>query len=349
MGGLAAVKAILLPTHGGTQVLEYSEIPTPQPDDHEVLVRLEVAALNHLDLWVRSGWPGIKLVYPHIPGADGAGVIAALGKDVKGWSPGDRVVINPNIGCWQCEFCLAGFDNQCRNWNMLGETLRGTYAEYVCVPARNVYSIPAGFDSHLAAAGALVYQTAWHSLITRAALRPGESVLVVGVSGGVNSASIDIAKLAGATVYAVGSSPEKLVLAESLGADHLIDRSKTPDWAKVVFQLTGKRGVDVVVDNVGTTFPLSFRAVRKGGRILTVGNTGGPRFEIDNRYIFSKHITLIGSSMSTHQDFSAVMDLIYAGRLNPLLDRSYPLAEARAAQERLEQGQQMGKIILEIT
>jgi D-arabinose 1-dehydrogenase-like Zn-dependent alcohol dehydrogenase len=258
------------------------------------------------------------------------------------------VVVNANIGCWECEYCLAGFDNQCRNWEMLGETMHGTYAEYVCLPASNVYAVPAGFESRVAAAGALVYQTAWHSLITRGNLQPGESVAVVGVSGGVNAASIDVAKLSGATVYAVGSSQQKLDLAESLGADHLIDRSKNQDWSKVIYNFTAKRGVDVVVDNVGATFPLSFRAVRKGGRILTVGNTGGPKIEIDNRYIFAKHISLIGSTMGTRHDFITVMDLIYAGRLNPPLDCSYPLSEARLAQERLAQGQQMGKITLEI-
>lgn len=345
---MAALKAVLIHTHGGPEVLEYTDFPTPEPGPNEVLVRLEVAALNRLDLWVRKGWPGINLTYPHIPGADGAGVIAAVGTGVQNWSAGDPVVVNANIGCWECERCLSGLDNQCRNWHMLGETRRGTYAEYVCLPARNVYAIPIGFDKRIAAAGALVYHTAWHSLLIRGCLRPGESVAVVGVSGGVNAASIDVAKLVGATVYAVGSSPQKLALAESLGADYLIDRSRDKDWSKVIYKLTAKRGVDVVVDNVGTTFPLSFRAACKGGRVLTAGNTGGPKIEIDNRYIFGKHLSLIGSTMGTWQDFVTVMDLITTGRLRPVLDRSYPLCEARLAQERLEKGQQMGKITLEI-
>jgi len=342
------LKAVLFHKHGGSEVLEYTHFPTPEPGSNEVLVRLEVAALNRLDLWVRNGWPGIKLDYPHIPGADGAGVIAAVGEGVQGWSIGDRVVINANIGCWECNHCLAGFDNQCLNWNMLGETVRGTYAEYVRLPARNVLAIPNDFDCRIAAAGALAYHTAWHSLITRGNLCPGERVAVVGVSGGVNSASIDVAKLAGAIVYAIGSNQEKLDLAESLGADYLIDRSKEGNWSKVIYKLTGRRGVDVVVDNVGTTFPLSFRAARKGGRILTVGNTGGPRIEIDNRYIFGKHLALIGSTMGNWHDFTTVMELIFAGRLHPILDHSYPLIEARLAQERLEKGRQMGKITLEI-
>ena len=342
------MKAVLFHTHGGPEVLEYTDFPTPEPGPGEALVRLRVAALNGLDLWVRAGWPGIKLEYPHIPGADGAGEVVALGSGVTNRVIGERVVINSNLGCGVCEACLAGFDNRCRAWGLLGETRRGTYAEYVAVPARNLVPLPEGFDERSAAAAALVFHTAWHSLMARGGLRAGESLLVVGASGGVNTACIQIAKLAGATVYVVGSNAEKLAKAESLGADHLIDRSQEENWPKIVYQLTGKRGVDVVVDNVGTTLPLSFRAACKGGRILTVGNTGGPKVEIDNRFIFAKHLSLIGSTMGTQKDFRAVMELVFAGRLKPVLDRSFPLAEARAAQERLEKGEQMGKITLEI-
>jgi NADPH:quinone reductase-like Zn-dependent oxidoreductase len=342
------VKAILLSSHGGLDVLEYGEIPVPEPGPGEVLVRLKAAALNGLDIWVRKGWPSLKLQYPHIPGADGAGEVAALGPGVSGWTVGDRVVINSNLGCGECQFCLSGQDNRCRSWELLGETRRGTYAQYVKVPARNLYPLPEKFDDHQAAAAALVFHTAWHSLITRGQLKPGETVLVVGASGGVNTASIQIAKLAGAQVYVVGSNPEKLALAESLGADYLVDRSQEPDWSKSIFRMTGKQGVDVVVDNVGTTYPLSFRAARKGGRILTVGNTGGPTVEIDNRFIFGKHLSLIGSTMGTQADFKAVMDLVFAGRLKAVIDRTFPLSEAREAQARLERGEQLGKITLAI-
>ena len=343
------MKAILFHTHGDLDVLEYTDLPDPQPGPGQVLVRLKAAALNRLDLFVRQGWPGLKLEYPHIPGADGAGEVAALGEGVSGWSVGDRVVINSNLSCGWCSYCLAGQDNRCDSWELLGETRRGTYAEYVVVPAVNIYPLPAGFDEHQAAAAGLVYHTAWHSLITRANLRPAESVLVVGASGGVNTACIQIAKLSGATVFVVGSGPEKLALAETLGADHLIDRSADESWSRTVFKLTDRRGVDVVVDNVGTTYPQSFRAARKGGRILTVGNTGGARFEIDNRFIFAKHLSLIGSTMGTHQDFATVMDLVFAGRLKAVVDRTYPLAEARLAQARLANGEQLGKITLQIT
>ncbi len=340
------MKAILFYEHGGPEVLQYADYPVPEPAPGEVLIRLRAAALNRLDLWVREGWPGIRLNYPHIPGADGAGEIAALGEGVRGLEVGAPVVINSNIGCGTCEACQAGLDNQCRRWQLLGETRRGTYAEYVAVPARQVFPLPAGFDYHTAAGAALVYHTAWHSLITRGRLRPGESVLVVGASGGVNTASIQIARYAGATVYVVGSSPEKLALAESLGAEHLIDRSKEENWAKAIYRMTNRRGVDVVVDNVGTTFPLSFRAARKGGRILTVGNTGGPKFEIDNRFVFGKHLSLIGSTMGTLSDFRTVMGLVVAGKLRVPLDKTFPLAEARAAHEHLQSGRQLGKITL---
>jgi NADPH:quinone reductase-like Zn-dependent oxidoreductase len=342
------MKAVVFHTHGGTEVLEYIEFPIPEPGPGQVLVRLQAAALNRLDLWVRQGWPGIKLEYPHIPGADGAGEVAALGEGVTQWKVGERVVINSNLGCGQCPACLAGYDNRCRDWRLLGETVRGTYAEYVSLPASNLYPMPEGFNPHAAAAAGLVFHTAWHSLITRGGLKPGESVLVVGASGGVNTASIQIAKYNGATVYVVGSSPEKLALAEALGADFLIDRSQDENWPKAIFNLTGKQGMDVVVDNVGTTFPLSFRAAAKGGRILTVGNSGGPKFEIDNRFIFGKHLSILGSTMGTKSDFAAVMELVFTGKLKVALDKSYPLAEAALAQERLERGQQMGKVTLQL-
>lgn len=343
------MKAIYLNEHGDLNVLQYGDLPTPEPGPGEVQVALRAAALNRLDLWVREGWPGIKLAYPHIPGADGAGKIAALGPGVSGWAVGDRVVINANLSCGECEYCIAGEHNRCRNWGLLGETRGGTYAQYVVVPAKNLLALPDEVSFQEAAAAGLVFHTAWHSLIERGRLQPGESVLVVGASGGVNTASIQIAKLAGAEVYVVGSSAEKLGLAESLGADHLIDRSEDENWSKAAYLMTGKRGVDVVVDNVGSTFPQSFRAARKGGRILTVGNTGGPEIEIDNRYVFGKHLSLLGSTMGTREDFRAVMGLVFAGKLHSVVDRSYPLEDAREAQARQEEGEQMGKVLLTVS
>ena len=340
------MKAILFHQHGGPDVLDYADIPAPEPGPGEVQVRLAATAMNRLDVWVRNGWPGIRLTYPHIPGADGAGTISAIGPGVTNVAVGEHVVINSNLSDGTCAACVRGFDNQCERWGLLGETQRGTYAEYVVVPDRNVLPLPADFPFDRAAAASLVFLTAWHSLITCGQLQAGESVLIVGAGGGVNTASIQIAKYAGATVYVVGSNATKLERARALGADVLIDRSQT-DWAKAIYQLTNKRGVDVVVDNVGAgTLPLSQRAVRKGGRILTVGNTGGPKFEFDNRYMFSKHISLIGSTMGTRTDFARVMSLIVAGKLTPVIDRVFPLAEARAAHEYMERGEFFGKIVL---
>ena len=366
------MKSVLFHQHGGPEVLEYTDFPTPEPKPGEALIRLRAAALNRSDVFVRNGWPGLKLEMPHINGADGAGEIVEMNPPLpereglgvregaqetgeletpalaSGASVGDHVVINANFGCGMCEYCLDGKDNLCRDWHLLGETIRGTYAEYVRVPLRQLYKLPDDFDYHPAAASALVYQTAWHSLVKRGNLQKGETVLIVGAGGGVNTASVQIAKLMGAQVVMVGSDAKKLEMAGSLGADILIDRSKESDWSKSVFLATNKRGADVAVDNVGTTFMQSLRALRKGGRLLTVGNSGGPKFEIDNRYIFAKHLSIIGSTMSTLADFKEVMDLIVAGKLKPIMDTMYPLKDAAAAQERLWKNENFGKITLDI-
>lgn len=342
------MKAVLFHQHGGPEVLEYTDFPTPEPKPGEALIRLRAAALNRMDVLVRNGWAGLKLDMPHINGADGAGEIVEINGATKDLEVGDRVVLNANLGCGSCEFCLAGKDNLCSNWHLLGETIRGTYAEYVCVPVRQLYKLPNDFDFHQAAASALVYQTAWHSLVKRGNLQSGETVLIVGAGGGVNTASVQIAKWLGAQVVMVGSDAQKLAKAESIGADILIDRSKEADWSKAVYLATNKRGVDVVVDNVGTTFMQSLRALRKSGRLLTVGNSAGPKFEIDNRYIFAKHLSIIGSTMSTLADFKEVMDLIVIRKLKPILDTMYPLKDAAAAQTRLWQNENFGKITLDI-
>src|SRR5215208_1805184 len=342
------MKAVLFRQHGGPEVLEYTDFPTPAPKPGEALIRLHAAALNRMDVMVRNGWPGLNLELPHINGADGAGEVVALGGSTDELQSGDHVVIDANLGCGTCEFCLAGKDNMCLQWHLLGETVRGTYAEYISLPVKQLYRLPNDFDFHQAAAAALVYQPAWHSLVKRGNLQKDETILIVGAGGGVNTASVQIAKWIGARVVVVGSDAKKLELAESLGADILIDRSKETDWSKAVFVATNKRGVDVAVDNVGTTFMQSLRALRKGGRLLTVGNSGGPKIEIDNRYIFVRHLSIIGSTMSTLSEFREVMDLIVAGKLKPVLDVTYPLEEATIAQERLWRNENFGKITLEI-
>jgi NADPH:quinone reductase-like Zn-dependent oxidoreductase len=347
------MKAVLFRAHGGPEVLEYTDFPTPEPQPGEALIRIHAAALNRMDVMVRNGWPGLKLGLPHINGADGAGEIVAFGVDERELENreleiGNRVVINANLGCGKCELCLAGKDNVCRDWHLLGETVRGTYAEYIALPLKQLYRLPQDFDYHQAAAAALVYQTAWHSLVIRGNLQKGETVLIVGAGGGVNTASVQIAKYVGAQVIVVGSDVRKLDRAGSIGADILIDRSKAEDWSKAVFLATDKRGVDAVVDNVGSTFMQSLRALRKGGRLLTVGNSAGPKIEIDNRYMFAKHLSIIGSTMSTLEEFRKIMDLVVADKLKPIVDKTYPLKDAALAQERLWKNENFGKVTLAI-
>ncbi len=345
------MKAVLFHQHGGPEVLQYTDFPTPEPKTGEALIRLRAAALNRMDVFVRNGWAGLKLEMPHINGADGAGEVVAMNLPAEEQTEikvGDRVAINANLGCGECEFCKNGKDNLCKKWHLLGETVRGTYCQYICLPIRQLYKLPNDFDFHQSAAAALVYQTAWHSLVSRGKVTAGETVAIVGAGGGVNSASIQIAKYLGAKVIVIGSHSKKLEQAERLGADILIDRSKEEDWSKAVFLATQKQGVDVIVDNVGTTFPLSFRALKKGGRLLTVGNSGAPKFEIDNRYIFAKHLSILGSTMSTLAEFSQAMDLVVAGKLKPIIDQTFDLKDAAQAQERLWRGENFGKITLDI-
>lgn len=340
------MKAILLHEHGGPEVLTYGDFETPEPGYGEVQVQIKAAAMNRLDIWVRNGWPGLKLEYPHILGADGAGIVSATGGGVTQVTVGDRVVINGTLSCGRCEDCLAGRDNLCRRGGILGEDRRGTYAEYVVVPERNVLTLPEHISFEEAAAASLVFMTAWHSLITRGNLKPGESVLIVGAGGGVNTASIQIARLAGATVYVVGSTDEKLAKAQELGADFVINRS-TEDWGKAIYRMTDKRGVDVVVDNVGkATWPTSLRALARGGRLLTVGGTSGYDAQVGVNYVFGKHLSIIGSTMAPHADFRTVMNLIFEGKLRAVIDRVMPMEEIAAACELLESGAVFGKLVL---
>ncbi len=341
------MKAIFFREHGAD--IEYGELPAPVLAPTEALVHLEAVSLNRVELFTLEGWPGLELEMPHVPGADGAGRVVEVGSQVTRLAIGDRVVINPSLSCGECDFCLAGQENLCKQWRLLGEHTPGTFRELISLPEQNLLKMPVDFDSAVAAAAALVYLTAWHSLITRGQLRAGESVLVVGASGGVNTASIQIAKYSGASVLAVGSGADKLAVAKDAGADVLIDRSQDEEWSKNAYLAEGRRGVDVVVDNVGAdTMSLSLRAARKGGRILTVGNTSGPKFELDNRILFGKHLSIIGSTMGTAEDFETVMRLVFEGKLNPVLDRQFRLENAGMAFARMRAGEQRGKITLTV-
>lgn len=340
------MKALYFEKHGDIDVMKYGDVPEPDVKLGEVLIRVKACGLNHLDIWVRRGWPGLKLSMPHWCGADVAGEIAALGPGVEHWQVGQFVVVDPGISTTSDEFTRRGRDSLSPGYHILGEQVRGGAAEYIAVPANNLMALPDQIDFPSAAAPLLVGLTTWRMLMHQAALKAGETVLVVGAGGGVNSMAIQMAKLAGAFVYAVASDGRKADQAKALGADRVIDRSRT-DWGREIYKATGKRGVDVVVDNVGqATFTTSLQAVARGGRIVIVGNTSGPKVEIDLRYIFGKQIRLIGSTMGSHQDFYDVMDLVWQGRLVPVIDSVMPLSEGRKAYERMERGDHFGKIIL---
>lgn len=344
------MKALAFEEHGPVENVRLIDVPLPAPSRGEVLLEVHAAALNRLDLWVLEGWPGIRLKLPHILGSDGSGIVAAIGDGVTRVKAGDRVAVNPSV----CKdphdyFVRLGYDNMCADFALFGEHMDGFFTEYVVVPERNLLPLPDHVTYQTAAAASLVFVTAWHSLITRGRLRPGESVLVIGAGGGVNTAALQIARLAGAgPILVVGSSEEKLAASLKLGADITLNRHEV-DWSREVYQLTGKRGVDVVVDNVGAaTFPQSLRALRRGGRLLTVGNSSGPHLELDNRYIFGKQLTILGSTMGTSVDYETVMRLIFDGRLQPVIDTAYPLELGPAALRRLQTGDVIGKIVLSI-
>lgn len=343
------MRGAVLREHGGTEVIEYREdLPIPEPGPGTVRVRVRAAALNRLDIFVRRGWRGLKLNFPHVICADGAGAVDALGAGVSRFSVGERVCVDPTIVPPDSPALATGLENQSRI-GILGEHHSGLAAEYAVVPARNLLALPDHMEYGEAAAAGLVFVTAWHSLMTRGGLRAGESVLVVGAAGGVNSASIQIAKLAGARVYAVGSDAERCALARELGADITINREETPAWSREIYAMTGKRGVDVVVDNVGAaTLGDSLRAARIGGRVLIVGGTSGYDFSLNIAQLFARHLSLIGSTMGPHQDYRTVMGLVFAGSLKAVIGKRMPLAEARQAQELLEDFAVSGKIVLEI-
>ena len=343
------MKAVLLPRYGGPEVLEYVEDhPEPAAGPDEVVLHAHAASLNHLDLTVRKGIPTLKLPLPHILGADVAGEVARLGSDVTGFEPGDRVVANPGLTCGHCEFCVGGDDSLCPEYRILGEHVPGTYAEYVAVPAKNLLPIPVDIDWETAAAAPLVFMTAWRLLVTRARIRPGEDVLILGAGSGVSTAAIQIAKLAGCTVYTTSSSDAKLRRARELGADVAVNYKEMP-WSKAVWELTGKRGVDVVLDHVGeATFKDSLRTLRNGGRLVVPGATTGALPQIDLRRVFWRQLSILGSTMANRREFEEVMKLVFMGRLKPIVDHVFPLREARAAHEFLEKEEQFGKVVLRV-
>lgn len=342
------MRALGFHEHGDVSDLRLLDLPVPEPGPGEVRVRIHHAALNRLDLFVLKGWKGLELPKPHVGGSDGAGVVDAVGPGVTGWARGDRVVLYASLSCGACHQCRRGEVSLCAKHHLIGEHERGVFAEYAVVPAANLLRVPEGVPLRDAAAASLVFLTAWRMLVTRARLRAGESVLVVGAGGGVNTAAIQIAKLAGASpVLVVGTSAEKLALAKEHGADHLLPADSA--WEKEASRLTGKRGADVVVDNVGeATWGKSLRAVARGGRIVTVGGTTGYNPPAEINQVMWKQVDILGSTMGTPEEFRAVMALVFQGRLKAVVDRSFPLEQGVEAYRRLASGKAEGKVVLDL-
>jgi NADPH:quinone reductase-like Zn-dependent oxidoreductase len=344
------VRAVAFRQHGGPEVLQLVDnLPEPQPGPDEVVVRVDYAALNRLDDFVRTGWKGLSLTFPHVLGADLCGTIAGLGAEASGWSVGQRVVANPTLWCGDCGQCRAGRHNRCDRFSILGEHRDGAYAELVAIPARNLLSVPAGFSGEAAAAAPLAAVTAWHSLMVRGGICAGETVLVVGAGGGVNTMAIQLAKLTGARVMVVATCAAKVERVRNLGADWVVDACAEPDWGKAVWAATGKRGVDAVVDNVGAaTWEISLRCLARGGRLLTVGGTSGYRAATPVNLLFGRHLSVVGSTMGTQDDFARVMPLVWDGRVRAIVDSVHAMERYPEALARLLSGDAFGKVVLRV-
>ena len=340
------MQAVQFTGHGDRGVVEYGAHPDIDPGRGEVRIEVRASALNHLDIWTRRGLPGVDLAMPHIPGSDAAGVVDAVGPGVSRVAPGDRVAVSAGVHCGDCEFCRAGEFTQCVDYHVVGEHTRGVHAERPVVPAETLVPVPDGVDWETAAAAPLVFQTAWRMLVTRAELRPGESVLVLGASGGVGHAAVQIADYLGAAVYATASSDEKLAYAREVGADHTIDY-EAENFAERIREQTGKRGVDVVVDHVGAaTWQDSLASLARGGRLVTCGATTGPHPETDINRIFWNQLSVIGSTMATPGEVDEVLELVWAGELEPRIRATLPMSEAAEGHRMLEERDGFGKVVL---
>ena len=338
------MKAVRIHQFGGPEVLSYEDIPDPQPRQDQVLVRVRACALNHLDLWARKGVTLSKL--PRIPGSDIAGEVVEVGEYVGGFSAGQRVMVAPMHFCGHCAKCVAGLQNQCREFTVLGNGVDGGDCELIAVPAANVIPIPDSLDFNQAASLPLVFVTAWHMLVGRAGVRAGQTVLVLGASSGVGIAAIQIAKLFHCRVIATAGSDAKLEKARALGADYGVDHYKQK-ISDEVRRITNKEGVDLVVEHVGAaTWNESVRSLKSGGTLVTCGATTGPEVGIDLRHLFARQLSLLGSYMGTMGELHEVLGHVFAGRLKPVVDRTFPLAEICAAHEYLEKSAMFGKIVV---
>ena len=342
------MKAIVIRAHGDPETLRLEEVPDPQPGADTAIVAVRAVALNHLDLWVRRGVPGHRFPLPMIPGSEVAGVIEQVPVSAMPWKAGDEVVVAPGISCGHCLPCLSGNDPLCASFGIFGETRDGGCAERIAVPLRNLLRKPSRLSFAEAAALPLDLLTAWHMLVSRAALRPGETVLVQAGGSGVGSAAIQIAKLWGAVVYATAGTPDKVKRAIALGADEGIDYSAS-DFLVEVRRLTNKRGVDVVFEHVGaSTFDQSLRSLARGGRLVTCGATTGAEVTINLRLVFFKLLSILGSTMGSLAELHEIFRHVEAGRLHPVVDRVLPLADAAEAHRVLERREAFGKVVLSV-
>ena len=342
------MKAVIFREHGGTHKLSYEDFPTPTIELNEVLVRVKACALNHLDIWTREGNPAYPLILPHISGSDVAGIVEQVGSHTEGVTVGQRVFISPGMSCWHCDACLAGRDNFCRSYGILGAVVHGGYAEYVKVPFRNVLPIPGNVPFEQAAAFPLVSVTASHMLFALAGLQHGETVLVMGAGSGVGMMAVQMAKLAGARVITTVGSEEKIPKAMALGADTVINHAKEK-VAERVKAVTDRRGVDVVIEHIGPeVWDSCLESLAKGGRLITCGATSGADVKPNLRYVYGRQLTIKGSYMGTHGELIKAGELVGQGRLIPVIDRTFPLQEAKLAQDLMLKREFFGKIVLTV-
>jgi len=340
------VRALVVRAHGGPEVLRFEERPLPEPGPGEVRVRVRAVALNHLDLWVRKGVPGHTFPLPIVPGSDVAGTVDAVGPGVEGLETGQAIVVGPGLSCGLCRPCRAGEEPLCPQYGILGESRDGGCAEALVVPRRNLYPMPGNLSFEQAAAVPLVFLTAWHMLVSRARLRPGETVLVHAAGSGVSSAAIQIARLFGARVIATAGTEAKCRRAAELGAD-LVVPYRERDFVAEVRRFTDKRGVDVAVDHVGAeTLERTIRCLARGGRYVTCGATSGFELKTDFRLVFFKSLSILGSTMGSGHELASILDLVAAGRLRPVVDRILPLDQAAEGHRLLESREVFGKIVL---
>ncbi len=338
------MKAVRIHEFGGPEVLRYEDVADPQPRKDQVLVRIKACAMNHLDIWVRKGLPGVKL--PHILGSDIAGEIVEVGEYLAGFKAGQRVLLAPMHFCSRCAKCVAGLQNQCREFTVLGNGVDGGNCELIAVPAANVINIPDSLDFNQAASVPLVFLTAWHMLVGRAGIRPGQTVLVLGASSGVGIAAIQIAKMFHARVITTAGDENKLEKGRALGADYGINHY-TQKISQEVRKITDKECVDIVVEHVGAaTWEESVKSLKPGGTIVTCGATTGPNAAFDLRFVYSRQLSFLGSYMGTLGELHDVLTHVFAGRLKPVVDRAFRLEEIRAAHELMEKSQMFGKIVL---